>query len=551
MTIVPQGLAPIFYSPVFWAVISGLLCALGLQPWGLIPSFVAGYSILLYLVFHAKTPLKAFCYGWLHGFTFHCIGLYWISNALLVDFNAFWWALPFSFFGLPIVLAFFNAVAAWIAAAFAPPAHLARFLAFVALSGAMDYVRGVVFTGFPWNLAGSIWIDIDNVAQFSSVAGLYGLSALTYVWAALPITILCLPRHYTKSYILITCFTGISFLWIYMAGYAHINSIPHPSEGLTKDAAPALIHIVQPNIPQREKWDPDHFVENFTKHLELSYPDPEYFVSVVAQEQGATPTSRPTLIIWPETSISYIMLNQDSAKDAIRRVLTDIPGPTYLATGYLDRQEIKSEQASEQNGEQSGEQREEYYNSLIVLDENADIIAKYDKHHLVPFGEYMPYEDRLGWLPLVQVGGFQKGAAPAPIKFDDAIPSFIPSICYEIIFPRYLQKAAKTGLILNVTNDGWYGDSAGPQQHLVQARFRAIEQSAHIIRAANTGVSALIDPRGRIIEKIAYGNPGTITYGYEGYDAPLNFYQKYDVIPVLIFLGLIFALSLAARLIVK
>lgn len=534
MSPLPIRIGMLIASPVFRSLVAGVLCAMALPPTGFVPLFFVGFPILLHAVFNAETKRKAFGYAWLFGFAYHVVGLYWISNALLVDFALFWWALPFSFFGLPFFLAFFTGFAGLFAAVIGPPGHIARFLAMLALFAGAEVARGLVLTGFPWNQPGSIWAGHDVIAQVAAFVGLDGLSVLTCFWASLLFVVVILPKRYVSSYILLACVIAVSGLFAYVGGNMHLNDAPRPSDKPLQEEAPALIHIVQPNIPQREKWNAEKLGAHFTTHIELSYPDPEYY----PKDENGEPAGRPTLIVWPETSFGYFLFEREEVKAALRRVLGEIPGPTYLAAGYLDR-----------SVDEAG--KEVFFNSLVIIDENAEIVAKYDKHHLVPFGEYMPYQDELGWLPLVQLGGFEAGDAPAPMKAGEGLPRFIPSICYEIIFARYLQAAPKTGMILNVTNDAWYGNSAGPYQHLAQARFRAIEQSAYLIRAANTGISAIIDPRGRIVQKLNYGNPGSITYGISSQQVSTTMYQKIDMIFAYAFIMTIFLLSFLARLVVK
>ncbi|MCB9989018.1 MAG: apolipoprotein N-acyltransferase [Rhodospirillales bacterium] len=457
------------------ALASGALIMPAMAPWSCWPFLFAGLSFYYIILSSAPSAKTAALYGGLHGFGYHLFGLYWIGNALLVEGNDFSWVWPLAIAGLPLLLGLFSAAAGAIIHLLAMRTggmtRAAGFLIFIAGLSVFEWLRGHIFTGFPWNLYGYSWISVLPIAQFASIAGIYGLTLLTIFWAALP-GFLLIQDGPRKQKALWIAFTALAFVSVYAYGYIRLA---HAEQNYRDDL---VIRLVQPNINQADKWLPEKAGENLGKLLSLSFPEPEN-------------QTNPTLIVWPETALSFRLMDMPSVREALRDVLGLYANDVYLATGLLRR-----------DTQDNGETR--YYNSLVVYDRNLTPVAIYDKSHLVPFGEYIPFQKWLTLTPFVKFSGFDAGDGPRTLSAG-SLPPFSPLICYEIIFPgqAVYRGHSKPAFILNVTNDGWYGDSPGPYQHYVQSRFRAIEEGLPVVRSANTGISALTDSYGRSLVKMS------------------------------------------------
>jgi apolipoprotein N-acyltransferase len=237
------------------------------------------------------------------------------------------------------------------------------------------------------------------------------------------------------------------------------------------------VRPVQANISQADKWNPQKVAENLKRHLALTHGG--------NQDDRQKPEAPVTLVVWPETAMEDNVLTNDTARALIREALGQFKNNVYLITGLLryERQQDRSVK---------------YYNSLVVLDRNLNRRAVYSKSHLVPFGEYIPFQDILPLKPFVSFEGFTSGDGVVSLSLD-GMPSFSPLICYEVVFPGAVIAANRPAVMINVTNDAWYGDSPGPRQHFAMTRFRAIEEGLPMIRAAETGISGVIDPMGRVV----------------------------------------------------
>jgi apolipoprotein N-acyltransferase len=259
------------------------------------------------------------------------------------------------------------------------------------------------------------------------------------------------------------------------------------------------LRIVQPSVPQREKWRPENQGPIFREHLDLSRQD----------ATGNRDDLRGiTHVIWPEAAMPFLPLEHPEALAAIAELL---PEGSHLISGALRR-------------EQSGEPRDgapqkiQAYNSLMVFDHAGTLAAVYDKIHLVPFGEYLPIQSTLEALGFEQLtrmrGGFTVGATPRPLLDVGRLRSVAGLICYEGIFPgEVADPGRRPSVLVNITNDGWFGDTTGPRQHFHQARVRAVEQGLPLIRAANNGISAVVDPKGRVLERLDLNEKGVIDSG--------------------------------------
>ena len=456
-------------------LLSGALMVLSMAPWNLWPFMFAGFSAFYFLLTTASTKRRAFFYGWLFGFGYFACGLWWIANALLVPGNPFSWVWPLAVAGLPALLAFFPACAALAIKRFSNPQKISGFLLFVSLMSLSEWLRGHIFTGFPWNLYGYSWGGWDAMMQNAAWGGPYMLTLLTVFWATLPgfvfISNETAARKTSAAILAVLLFAGcLTF------GQWRISG---PDPGVNDNMN---LLIVQPDIHQEDKWENAKAGKNL------------YTLSLLSGAQNDD-KDKTTIILWPETAITADALTNPQARAIIKPALESYAGSAYLLTGLL-RFETRQDKVV-------------YFNSVAAVDRNLGIAAVYDKAHLVPFGEYIPFQKIMPFGPFVQFEGFTQGSGPMAIALPGA-PAFSALICYEIIFPGAVvnRKGPRPAFILNVTNDAWYGDSPGPRQHFMQARFRAVEEGLPVVRSANTGVSGLIDAYGRPLLTMALNSKG-------------------------------------------
>ena len=425
-------------KPVLLAALAGVAAGLGHAPFGLWPVAFLGFVALCWLVSRASRP---FATGWAGGAGYFALTLHWIVEPFLVDVETHGWMAPFALVLLAGGLALFWGGAAWLSARMAGP----RALSFALALAAAEVLRGHVFTGFPWALPGYIWVDTP-LRLAVSVTGSYGLTLLTLLAAALPVAFARpLPGALAAAALL-----GLAAL----PGTLLAPSEPDPAGAL------GTVRLLQPNIPQAEKWDPDRVQENLRAKLDLT--------------RGADGGPAPDLVVWPEAAVVWPLDIAGPALDAISAAAGDAP----FITG-LNRRE-----------------GETWHNSLAVVGPGGEVRETFDKVHLVPFGEYIPL--RIGFIRQLAgtaTNGFTPGAAVRLV--DTPLGAALPLICYEGIFPGHLFRAgARPDYLLLLTNDAWFGTFAGPSQHFDQARFRAAEHGLPLIRAANRGVSTVIDPWG-------------------------------------------------------
>ena len=408
----------------------------------------------------------AFGVGAVFGFAHFCVGLYWVGNAFLVA-GVLPWAAPFAVAGLAAACALFVASACalyrWLA-----PRGLWKPVVFASLWTLAEWLRGtLILGGFPWSLAAYVWTPWPAMLQFAALAGAYGLGWLTAFAASAPAAFTARvggPRTWwipaaAVALLAVNAAAGKVVLWQ--------NPVTARED--------VRLRLVQPNIAQERKWRADLIAERFRRHADLS----------------ATPADAPpNVIVWPETASPWD-LSRPFAERA--RVVAAAPRGGALIAGAM-----RSETGPD------GARR--LWNSLQALDDSGRVVGQYDKFHLVPFGEYAPLHGFFLTAGLLRdVTGFSAGPGPRTLTAPGA-PPFGPLICYEAIFPgAVVDPAARPEWLLNVTNDAWYGDSPGPYQHFEQARLRAVEEGLPLARAANSGISGVIDAWGRVTAKSALG----------------------------------------------
>ncbi|MDP4823059.1 MAG: apolipoprotein N-acyltransferase, partial [Aestuariivirgaceae bacterium] len=397
-------------------------------------------------------------------------------------------------------LALYWGLAAWAAGWLKRPGF-AGVLVFAACLTLGEYARANLFSGFPWNAPGHAALASPGLAQAASVTGLWGLTFGVLVAAATPWLIF--NRQFRAA---LAC--GAALVLIWGAGEWRLASHAETNRPDIR------LRIVQPNIPQSEKWRFDNAGEIFTSLLALS-----------DLKTGEAPmgASDFTHIIWPESAVPFLMDEQEGALSAIARLL---PDNAHLLMGGLRREMAGG----------PGIDDDRIFNSLLAISGTGEVAARADKFHLVPWGEYLPLESWLAPLGLRRLvtlpGSFVAGPGPQNVKIPGT-PAFSPLICYEVIFPGAVApRADRPQFLLNVTNDGWFGTSTGPYQHFDQARLRAIEEGLPLVRAANTGISGVVDALGRVRHQSRLNETATV-------DSPLpqdlepTIYVKLGDIPVI------------------
>jgi len=420
-----------------------------------------------------RTKLRSFFTGWWFGFGYFAAGLYWIGKALLVFAAKHGWMLPFAVIGIPALLALYAGLAFLLASA--GRTAMARAVGLVVAWSALEWMRGHVLTGFPWNLIGQSWTGNDALAQSAALVGVYGLSFGVLLSACALALTANQPRRVRWVAIVIavalplTAWSGGTFRLMNASEITSENSSANLGAGL---------RIVQANIPQHEKWAPQFRNRNLRRHLELSLADRPDWV---------------THVIWPEMAATFYVEDLETRQLLARAA----PPGGLLITGAPRRD----------GGRPAGG----LYNAALAINTSGEILNIYDKFHLVPFGEYVPLRD---FLPIQKIthgsGGYSPGPGPRTLKLP-GLPPVSLLICYEVIFPGAVTDHQNTAAwLLNLTNDAWYGATSGPHQHLAQSRIRAVEEGLPMIRAAYTGISAVIDPYGRITHQIGLNETGVI-----------------------------------------
>ncbi|HOZ26061.1 MAG TPA: apolipoprotein N-acyltransferase [Hyphomonadaceae bacterium] len=442
---------PVFFWPAFAIALSGLVWSLDAARLAPKPRWAAFWRVFAF------------------GFTYYLVGMHWIAWAFLVDPGAhviFIWmplvALPG---GLAMLLAGFVSIGFryW----FAGPARLVVF-AVAFMFGEWFRSSLVGIGGLPWNLPGMIWAPGEAISQSASIWGIYGLSALTVIAMAAPATLAdARPRGTTGSRAAPVIVAAILFGAIWGWGARRLGEVPDlPPSG-------PVVRLVEAGIPQSAKHKQGVAEQIVLRFLALSGPDT---------------ANAPPIVIWPEGALPYYLFEWPEALD----VVADAIGNRRLIIGMPRRENI-------------GTPDEKAYNSLAVLSGDSDVrgpLDIYDKHMLVPFGEFMPFAGVLKTIGLKTLqdlapGGFDAGPMPSTVNVV-GIPPFGPLICYEAIFPGLSPRGSdRPQWLVNITIDAWFGELMGPAQHAAQARYRAIEEGLPMARVASRGETGMIDAYGR------------------------------------------------------
>ncbi len=489
------------------AFVAGACGALAMAPLNIVPAIAIPLTIAVWLIDGAagagagpksrgalfRGDVKAaFGAGWWLGFGYFVAGLWWVAAAMLVDADQFAWAAPLASLGLPAALAFFPALGFALARALWSPGA-ARVLALGAGLGASEWLRGIVATGFPWNDFGMALGGNLVLAQIASLVGLHGLTVLAIVIFAAPSVLIDAPGARRRFWGLGALPVGCAAA---LAGLAMFGAL-RLSAGHVGEVEGVRLRIMQPNIPEGPAFRPENKTAILDHYLALSDR---------ATSPETTGVADVTHLIWPESAFPFI-LSRDA--EALGRITGFLGSKTILITGAARYDETG------EPGRLGA--RRAYFNSIQALDHEHGFLASYDKIHLVPFGEYLPFDWLLEKLKLRQLvhvpGGFSPGG-PRKNMSIPGLPAVSGLVCYEAVFSGEVTLHGgpdeRPGLLLNVSDDGWYGATPGPYQHFSQARLRAIEEGLPLVRSASTGISGVIDPYGRVTASLPLGVEGVL-----------------------------------------
>ena len=472
------------YSIAFFL---GMTSVLALPPIYCVPALVPAFVGLIWLIDGSASGQRgnrrnfitrnifngSFAIGWWFGLGFFAAGTYWIAFSFLVDAKQFAWMIPLALLGLSSFFAIYVGLASFLSFRLGE-AGIQRVIYFSIFWVVFEWVRGWLFTGFPWNLIGTIWTVEVAMIQSAALFGVMGLSLITVVASSS----VALLGYANKTY-RFRCFAAVLpsllLLFIWAGGVWRLE------QAQTVFVKDVRLRLVQPNIQQKNKWKP----ELKGKHLNT-------LLSLSRSPSQRIDGKMPTHIIWPETALPFFIASNAALLRTISQI---IPANGALLTGSVRK--------SKEMGRSL-----QLWNSLHVIGPGAKILATFDKFHLVPFGEYIPFHNYINKflnLSKLTVGrtDFTSGPGRRAIPVPGA-PLFSPLICYEVIFPGLVVPSSaaspiKPAWLLNITNDAWFGSSSGPYQHLAAAQLRSVEEGLPLIRVANTGISAVFDGYGQVV----------------------------------------------------
>lgn len=496
------------------AFFAGALSTLAMAPFNAWPVLFITFPIAVWLSDGAGggrlrgVPAAAIT-GWWFGLGYFVPGLYWIGHAFLVDAATFAWLLPFAVVGLPAYLALFPALG-FALARLLWTKDSSRVIALAASLTLSEWLRGHALTGFPWNAFGYALSEPLALAQTASLIGLWGMTFLAVSIFASPAVLIDGTSRGRRPWLLPAI--GVTLLVAMgIFGAFRLNAQP------TRMVANAKLRIMQPNLQQDVKFNYSAKAEVMKKYLTLS-------------DRASNPQSNGMqdvdVLIWPESAFPFFLTRE---ADAMAQIANLLPKGAVLITGSVRAPDLPP-----------GTRVTRAYNSIYIIDHDGNVLSVYDKLHLVPFGEFLPFQDWLEKIGLEQLtrvqGGFIPGARRRSLEVPNA-PRALPLICYEAIFPGdVVDRTDRPDWIVNLTNDGWFGISSGPYQHLQQARLRSIEQGLPFVRAANTGISAVIDPLGRLVARLGLGQEGVLDSGLPAAIRP-TIYARLGDLPAAVIVG--------------
>jgi apolipoprotein N-acyltransferase len=509
------------------ALLAGALSSLAMAPFNAWPVLFLTFPVMVWLIDGAAAgrlrglPAAAMA-GWWFGLGYFVPGLYWIGYAFLVDAPTFAWLMPFAILGLPAYLALFTAFG-FALARLIWPHDASRVIALAASLTIAEWLRGHALTGFPWNAFGYALTEPLALAQTASLIGLWGMTFVSLAIFASPAVLIddgSRDRRWMAPAMALIVLVAMGVF-----GGVRLSLQP------TSMVANVKLRIMQPNLQQDVRFNYSAKAEVMRKYLTLSDR---------ASGPQSTGVRDASILIWPESAFPFFLTRE---ADAMAQIADLLPKGTVLITGSVRAPDLPP-----------GTRVTRAYNSIYVIDHDGSVLAVYDKLHLVPFGEFLPFQDwmeKLGFVQLTKVqGGFIAGTRRRTMEIPNA-PRALPLICYEAVFPGDVAaRDDRPGWIVNLTNDGWFGISTGPYQHLQQTRLRAIEEGLPVVRAANTGISAVIDPLGRIVARLGLGIEGVLDSSLPAAIAP-TIYARTGDIPAAIIVAAALLLAIRRRAVKK
>jgi apolipoprotein N-acyltransferase len=481
-----KKLKSLIANQYFIALVLGAISALAFAPLYFFLLAISAFSGLFILSNNCQNKSESFWIGWCFGFGHFVIGFYWISISLFVDIAKFFWLLPFALFLIPAAMAIYIGCTFLLLNLISKKFSIQswrKILLFAVIWVFFEYLRSILFTGFPWNLLGySFWFS-ESLSQTASLIGVYGLSLIAVIFYCSGALFFEVKNQKIKFIVekksqsfLATIVLLIGLMWIF--GFYRLNNFQ------PKFYPNSTFRLVQPAIKQEEKWNPDYRYNSFLENVRLS------------RKSGF---ENVNYVIWSESAVPYAV--DLSNYELLENIASAAPKNGFVITGGL-RATFKNNRELKQ-----------IWNAIFVINSKAELIEKYDKNHLVPFGEYVPFENYFPFISKITDGAvnFSSGDGFKTIKIDNQTPSFSPLVCYEAIFPdRIIDKNNPPKFLLNLTNDAWFGSSSGPYQHFDMVRMRAVEYGMPTIRVANSGISGLINPLGEVVALIPLNHKGII-----------------------------------------
>ena len=516
-----------FYHPYFIAFFLGALLATTFAPLYFFPLAFVAFGGWFVLGNNCQNNKQSFLIGWYFGFGQFVFGLYWISISLFVDIARFFWLLPFSIFLIPAVLSVYVGLVLLLVNFIAKKFKIdgwKKILLLAVFWVLFEFLRSILFTGFPWNLLGYSFLFSLPLSQVASAIGVYGLSLIAVIFYSTPALFFKTRNEkikfiFSKEHKIFASLLSAIIALMWIGGCLRIGSFQE------KFIPNATFRLVQPAIKQEEKWGLDYRYNSFLENINLSHKSGLENVNYVVWSESAVPYAlRPT---------SYGLLND---------IASASPKNGFVITGGL-----KAEL------EEDGQKLSKLWNTIFVINDQSKIVASYDKNHLVPFGEYVPFLEVLPFISKITDGAvnFSEGSGLKTIKLGRNFPSFSPLVCYEAIFPdNIIDKNNPPQFLLNLTNDAWFGSSSGPYQHFDMVRMRSIEYGMPTVRVANSGISAMINPIGKTVIAIPLGTKGVVDVMLME-KLPNTFYLKNGNVAVvliaILLLLIVFSFALIAR----
>ena len=511
------------------AFLAGAVGALALPPFDFLPATLAPMMAAVWLIDGSasvdaggrstvRSLRSAFAAGWWWGFGYFVAGLWWLGHAFLIEADKFAWALPLGVLALPAGLAFFPALGFALARLLWSPGP-ARILALAVGLGVSEWLRAIVLTGFPWNEIGMALGQNVVLAQFASIAGLHGLTLLTVLIFAAPATLADEADERWLARPIVLALAALAALAAF--GAFRLSAPDAPL------IAGVKLRIMQTNMAQDDSFAARNKDAIMQRYLDLSDR---------ATSPNATGVADVTHLIWPESAFPFLLARDPKALAQIADLLH---GGATLITGAARLAEPMP-----------GDRRVHYFNAIQVVDPHGALLDRYDKIHLVPFGEYLPWADLLDRLGVTQFvhfpGGFDAGAGPA-LLHAPGLPDALPLICYEAVFPQdigdvFRLNDSRPAWMLNLTDDAWFGLTPGPYQHFAQARLQTIERGLPLVRAANGGISAVVDGLGRVIAQLPLGVENVLDSQLPA-PRPPTFFSRFGALAPLSMLAVLLAAS--------